>query len=92
MDLRGKAFEIRAKIRPVSANNVKVEWIIAPNADPKRRLLYIHGGAYMAGSPKSHRLITSRLSKISRAAVLAIDYRLIPENTRMAGIEDCRSE
>ena len=45
----------------------------------------------MIGSPKSHRLITSRLSEISNAAVLAIDYRLMPENSRMAGIEDCQT-
>ncbi len=91
MDARGEAFEISANIHPVNANGVKAEWVVAPNADPNRRLLYIHGGGYMIGSPKSHRLITSRLSEISNSAVLAIDYRLMPENSRLAGIEDCRT-
>jgi monoterpene epsilon-lactone hydrolase len=54
-------------------------------------VLYIHGGAFVMGSPKSHRNITSRFSAVANAAVLVIDYRLMPENTRMAGIEDCRT-
>lgn len=90
MDERGAAFDIKSKIRPVDADGVKAEWVISPNAAPGQRLLYIHGGAYMVGSPKSHRFITSRLSEISNSAVLAIDYRLMPENSRMAGIEDCQ--
>ena len=44
----------------------------------------------MPGSPKSHRPITSRLSEIFGSAVLCVDYRLMPEHSRMAGIEDCR--
>ncbi len=76
---------------PVDAGGVAAEWVLAPGADPDRRLLYIHGGAYMLGSPRSHRAITSKFSKIAGAAVLAIDYRLMPEHRRVAGIEDCRT-
>jgi monoterpene epsilon-lactone hydrolase len=64
---------------------------LAPGADPAQRVLYIHGGAFIAGSPLSHRNITSHYSEMCGAAVLAIDYRLQPENQRMAGIEDCRT-
>lgn len=75
------------------AGGVPAEWVVAPAVDPGngRRFLYIHGGAFMAGSPKSHRIITSKLSEITDSAVLSIDYRLIPENSRMAGVEDCRT-
>ena len=81
-----------SRFSPVNADGVSAEWVIAPNvdADNNRRLLYIHGGAFIAGSPKSHRIITSKLSEISNCSVLAIDYRLMPEHPRMAGIEDCR--
>lgn len=91
MDDSGTAFVVSSKIRPVVVDGVNAEWVMAANADPDRRVLYIHGGAYMMGSPKSHRLITSRLSEIANAAVLAIDYRLMPENRRMAGIDDCQN-
>jgi len=70
---------------------VPAEWVLAPNADSSRRLLYIHGGAFALGSPKSHRRLTSKFSEIANAAVLAIDYRLMPEHPRKAGIEDCRT-
>lgn len=90
LDERGAAFSTNAKIISAIADGVDAEWVIAPNADPGRRMLYLHGGAYVMGSPKSHRPITSRLSEISKSAVLVVDYRLMPEHSRMAGVEDCR--
>ncbi|PCM43617.1 alpha/beta hydrolase [Marinobacter sp. ANT_B65] len=66
------------------------EWVIAPGADTRRRILYIHGGAWAAGSPRSHRAITDRLSRIANAAVFAVDYRLMPEHRFMDGVRDCR--
>jgi monoterpene epsilon-lactone hydrolase len=80
-----------ATFTPVDAGGVPGEWVRAPNAEGARRLLYIHGGAFTMGSPRSHRRLTSKFSEISGAAVLAIDYRLMPEHSRMAGIEDCRT-
>lgn len=75
----------------VNANGVPAEWVLAEGADPGRRLLYIHGGAFIVGSPRSHRAITTTLSRITNASVLAIDYRLAPENSRVACIEDCQA-
>ena len=80
-----------ARFVPVDAAGVKAEWVLAPGADPRRRTLYIHGGAWIMGSPRSHRAITTRFSAITGGAVLAIDYRLMPEHSRMAGIADCRN-
>ena len=76
---------------PVDAAGVKAEWVLAPKVDTSRRLLYIHGGAYTMGSPKSHRRLTSKFSEVANAAVLSIDYRLMPEHPRMAGVEDSRT-
>lgn len=85
----GRSFD--CEFREVDAGGVPAEWVLAPGADPDRRVLYIHGGAFVAGSPNSHRTITSRFSREVSAAVLAIDYRLMPENRRREGIEDCRA-
>jgi acetyl esterase/lipase len=85
----GRVFD--AQFIPVDAGGVAAEWVLAPGADSSRRTLYIHGGAWMLGSPRSHRAITTQFSAITGGAVLAIDYRLMPEHPRMAGIEDCRS-
>jgi len=80
-----------ARFVPVDAGGVRAEWVLAPGADPQRRTLYIHGGAFIMGSPRSHRTLTTRFSAMTGGAVLAIDYRLMPEHPRRAGIEDCRS-
>jgi len=83
--------EIDATITPVDCAGVPGEWVLAPGADSARRTFYIHGGAFVMGSPKSHRTLTSRFSELTGGAVLAVDYRLMPEHPRMAGIEDCRT-
>ena len=79
------------RLQPADCGGVPGEWVLAPGADPQRRLLYIHGGAFMLGSPRSHRTLTSQLSALTGGAVLAIDYRLMPEHPRRAGIDDCRT-
>lgn len=79
-------------IEGVDAGGVPAEWVVAKDgADPSRRLLYIHGGGFFMGSPRTHRPITTTLAKESGCAVLSIDYRMMPENPRLAGIEDCHA-
>lgn len=80
-----------ATITPIDAAGIRGEWVLAPGADPGRRVLYIHGGAFVMGSPLSHRTITAKFSQMVGGAVLSIDYRLMPEHPRMAGIDDCRT-
>lgn len=80
-----------ATFTPADAGGVPGEWVCAPGADPDQRTLYIHGGAFMVGSPKSHRTLTTAFSALTGGAVLAIDYRLLPEHSRRAGIDDCRA-
>ena len=77
-------------IVPASADGVDAEWVIAPGADTSRRTLYIHGGAWTMGSARSHRVITQRFAEVSGGAVMAINYRLMPEHQRRDGIVDCQ--
>lgn len=88
MDGLSEGVELASDIRP--CDSPRGEWLIAPGSDSRRRILYIHGGAWAAGSPRSHRAITDRLSRITGAAVFAVDYRLMPEYRFMDGIRDCR--
>ncbi len=91
MDNISAGLDLPATFSTVDAGGVPAEWVIASGADPARRTLYIHGGAFVMGSPRSHRNITSRFSEVSGSAVLAIDYRLMPEHSRLACVEDCRT-
>ncbi len=86
-----KGKEFNCEFVPVSVDGVKAEWVLAPGVDNSRRVLYLHGGAFIAGSPNSHKSATCRFSEVAHAAVLAVDYRLMPENGRGDGIADCKT-
>ncbi len=90
MDTLSDGIELISEIRPPASNGPKGEWVIAPGSEPNRRILYIHGGSWIAGSPKSHRTITDRLSRLANACVFAVDYRLMPENRYLDGSFDCQ--
>lgn len=90
MDSISDGLEFASEIRLSASGAPMGEWVIAPGSDPRRRILYIHGGSWIAGSPKSHRAITDRLSRLAHACVFAIDYRLMPENRYLDGIVDCQ--
>lgn len=83
--------EVDARLTDVMVNGIKAEWVVAAGADPDRRLLYLHGGAFRAGSPRSHRYITARLSALAGVSVLAIDYRMQPEFKTKYCHEDAQS-
>jgi acetyl esterase/lipase len=90
-DTISQGHEFKSEFFPTDAGGVPAEWVIAPGSDARRRILYIHGGGFVVGSPKSHRTITSKFSEITGSAVLAIDYRLMPEHLHRDCVEDCRT-
>ncbi|WP_371226511.1 alpha/beta hydrolase [Pseudomonas sp. QE6] len=53
-----------------------------------RVILYLHGGAYLVGSPATHRAITANLARRCRAEVWVLDYRLAPEHPFPAQRDD----
>ena len=92
MDGMSDGLELVSEFRPASGTaEPDGEWVIAPGADPDRRILYVHGGAWVAGSAQSHRAITDRLSQLTSACVFAVNYRLMPEHRFRDGIRDCQS-
>jgi len=56
---------------------------------PERHLLYLHGGAYVLGSPKSHIAMVANLAKRASATATVVEYRLAPEHVHPAAIDDC---
>jgi len=51
-------------------------------------LIYFHGGGHVTGSLNTHRLACRQLAFESDAVVIAVDYRLAPDDKFPAGIED----
>ncbi len=70
------------------AGGVPAEWVEAPNASRDRAVLYLHGGAYVHSSPRTHRRLTAAISREAHARVLAIEYRLAPEHPCPAAVDD----
>jgi len=73
---------------PVRAGGIPAEWVSMPGAAPERVVFYLHGGAYVRGSIVTHLNLIAGISHAAGARVLAIDYRLGPENPFPAAIDD----
>ena len=72
----------------VGVNGVVAEWIWAPESDKRRVILYLHGGGYVIGSVRTHRVLLAHLARAAKARVLALDYRLAPETPFPGPIDD----
>ena len=60
--------------------------------EPRRVIVYLHGGAFLFGSVAGYRSRALRLSYRCQAEVLVVDYRLAPEHPFPAALEDaCRA-
>jgi len=81
--------EVNAEVTPVSFDKFQGEWVSTDTSDPDRRILYIHGGSWMAGRVGVYRPHIARIAAATGCVVLAIDYRLAPENPFPKGLEDC---
>ncbi|PCH45963.1 MAG: alpha/beta hydrolase [Hyphomicrobiales bacterium] len=92
---RRARFEIIAKnMRLPTPQDVETDaehWIDSPNEKVRVRvfrhnsggqqpcLVYMHGGAFMQGSPETHWDITSRIASWARQTVISVDYAKAPE-------------
>lgn len=58
------------------------------NAVSSSAVLYLHGGAFVAGSPVSHQYLTRQLANQSGMTVYSLNYRLAPENRFPSALDD----
>lgn len=73
---------------PATIGGVRCERVTPQGAAAGRAMLYLHGGAYTAGSPRSHRPLVARLAEAARTVAVVADYRLGPEHRFPAAVED----
>lgn len=57
----------------------------------RKVVLYLHGGAFIAGRPENFAGMLSRLARLARCEVIAPDYRLAPEHPFPAAVDDSRT-
>ncbi len=61
---------------------------VTPNDARREVVLYIHGGAFIMCSPLTHRGITQPLARYTQCEVIAVNYRLAPEQPYPAAVND----
>jgi acetyl esterase/lipase len=68
---------------------VPVELLVDEKGNHDKLILQLHGGAYVIGLDDMHRDFAVRYSRISGgSSVLSVDYRIAPEHTFPAALED----
>ena len=73
---------------PVLAGGVPAEWTTAAGVGADATVLYLHGGSYLFGSPRTHADTLARIALATGRPVLAPEYRLAPEHLYPAQLED----
>jgi len=74
------------EVQRVDAGGVAAEWIVAEASGPT--VVYLHGGGYCIGSLDSHRSMLTHLALAIDGRVLAVEYRLAPEDPYPAALDD----
>lgn len=76
------------RISSVTLNGLSGEWIQGPGPGSEAAILYLHGGAFVSGSPGVHRELAARIAASAGVRVFSLDYRLAPEHPFPAAVED----
>lgn len=66
-------------------------WANPAGCDTGKVLVYFHGGGFVSGSKDSHRKVAAHLARAAGCRALIPDYRLAPEHTFPAQLEDARA-
>lgn len=77
------------RVEAVSQAPVPGEWVRPTRyVDSRRVVLHLHGGAYVLGSPATHRLLVRALARVSHGVGWVPAYRLAPEHRFPAALDD----
>ena len=76
-------------VHPAVADEFDAEWLVPENVGTGRRIVYLHGGAWISGGAQSHRPLAAALAQVTHSELLLVEYRLAPEHPFPAGLLDC---
>jgi acetyl esterase/lipase len=75
-------------VEATEVNGLYAEWLRPKHKRSDCVLLYLHGGAYVLGSCRTHRKMVSHIAREAGINALMPEYRLAPEHKFPAAIED----
>ncbi len=76
-------------VQQVVEGQIKGEWIIPTSAPERPVILYLHGGAWVLSWNVVHRRMVANLCLAAGLQAFAVDYRVAPEHTFPAALDDC---
>jgi len=77
------------KTADVDINGMHGEYLSTDDTRNDRIILYMHGGGFISGTSKTHRVHVSKFVKQSGVPAVVFDYRLAAEHPFPAALEDC---
>jgi epsilon-lactone hydrolase len=80
---------IRRCLSTEKLTNCVATSIYPPEWDPKRSIVFMHGGAMCFSMIKFYIPIAYKLAVLTKSRVFLPDYRLAPEDPYPAGLDDC---
>lgn len=86
-----RKFLIRAigvEVEQSQISGVDVDWLRPKKARKDKVLFYLHGGAYVIGSRRTHRQLVSHIARAAGVVAVLPEYRLAPEHPFPAGLDD----
>jgi acetyl esterase/lipase len=78
------------RVVPVNAAGTPALKLV-PTVAGDRVVIYLHGGAHVAGSAYGYRHLAGAVALSARAPVILVDHRLAPENPFPAALDDAIS-
>ncbi len=81
--------EVRLQL--VDSGPVRGEWLLPADGGGGAGdavVLYLHGGGYVIGSPRSHRHLAADIAVAAGTRAFTLDYRLAPEHPYPAALDD----
>jgi acetyl esterase len=74
---------------PGPAGEIPVKIFTPAGQGPFPLVVYFHGGGWVIGSPATHTKLCAELAEGAGAVVVSVHYRLAPEHTPPAQLDDC---
>jgi epsilon-lactone hydrolase len=78
-------------VERVRLGGCPAERIVPAGADTSRAVLMLHGGAFVIGSPRTHRVLAAHLAAAVGAPVSVLHYRRAPEYPWPAAVDDAHA-
>jgi monoterpene epsilon-lactone hydrolase len=76
------------EVMPVIIDGLPAEWILPSRTTKDKVIFFVHGGGYVSGSCSDHRIHVSKFVKGTNIRALLYEYRLAPEHTFPAALDD----